>query len=286
MPCPAARTGLAARKRLIDRGGAVLFGVLVVLTLLFAAVPLLIGMVLSVDGRDFLGPFPPQDLSLRWYAEFFDNRSYLEGLVNSLTIAALSSAAALLIGVPAAVFIDRSHFAGRDLVEAFLLSPLIIPTVVTGFGVLMLTARLGIVDGLWRLLIGHTIIVTPYVIRATLAGLSGIPRSLEEAAMALGASEARAFVSITLPLARTGIAAGAIFAFVMSFDEVAASIFLSDAFTYTLPVALIAEMRANLNLTVAAASVMFMALTVALILVLDRVVGIDRMVGQGMYRTS
>jgi putative spermidine/putrescine transport system permease protein len=89
---------------------------------------------------------------------------------------------------------------------------------------------------------------------------------------------------VTLPLARTGVIAGGLMAFVLSFDEVAVSLFLSDAFTQTLPIALVAEMRANLNLTVAAVSTVFAAVTILIVLLLDRTIGLDRVVGQGLYR--
>jgi putative spermidine/putrescine transport system permease protein len=170
------------------------------------------------------------------------------------------------------------------VLQALLVSPLVIPTVVIGFAMLMFASRIGIIDGLPRLIMGHIIITLPYVVRTTLASLVGIRPSLFEAALSLGATPAQALLKVTLPLAKTGIVAGAIFAFVMSFDEVAVSLFLSDPFTYTLPVALLAQMRADLNLTVAAVSVIFLVFTLLLIWLLDRVIGLDRLVGQGIYR--
>ncbi len=159
------------------------------------------------------------------------------------------------------------------------------PPVVTGFALLLFLSHLGLVNGFARLLCGHIIITVPYTIRATLAGLSGIDRSLTEAALILGATERQAFWDVTLPLARTSIVSGAIFAFAVSMDDVAVSIMLTDATTYTLPVALISSMRANFDLTIAAASVMLMLVTLALILVLEKFVGLDRVIGQGVFRS-
>ena len=121
-------------------------------------------------------------------------------------------------------------------------------------------------------------------VRATLAGLVGIRPSFTEAALSLGANERQAFWKVTFPLARTGIVAGAVFAFAFSFDDVAVSLFLVDPGSVTLPVALVSMMRANFDLTIAAASVLLMGFTVVLIFVLDRVVGLDTVVGQGIYR--
>jgi putative spermidine/putrescine transport system permease protein len=159
-----------------------------------------------------------------------------------------------------------------------------VPPVVTGFALLLFLAEMGLVNGFARLLAGHIIITVPYTIRATLAGLAGIDRSLTEAALVLGATERRAFWDVTFPLARTGIVSGAIFALAVSLDDVAVSIMLTDAHTYTLPVALISSMRANFDLSIAAASVLLMLVTLALILALEKFVGLNRFIGQGVFR--
>jgi putative spermidine/putrescine transport system permease protein len=263
--------------------GAVYLAVLA-LAAVFAALPILVSIILSFDGRTFIGPFPPQSLSLRWYAEFLNDSYYHEGLKTSLLVSGIATLVSTVTGVAAAVALDRFDFPGRQALQALLVSPLVIPTVVIGFAMLMFASRIGIVDGLPRLIMGHIIITLPYVVRTTLASLVGIRPSLFEAALSLGATPAQALLKVTLPLAKTGIVAGAIFAFVMSFDEVAVSLFLSDPFVYTLPVALLAQMRADLNLTVAAVSVIFLVFTLLLIWLLDRTIGLDRLVGQGIYR--
>jgi len=268
-----------------DWWATLVFGALLLFTIVFALIPLVMAVILSFDGRDYLGPFPPPSWSLRWYREFFSSTYYLDGLVTSLIVAVVATCGALAVGVSSAVFLDRYRFRGRDLLQAIFLSPLIVPTVVLGFAVLLYASALGIFEGMPRLIAGHLLITLPYVIRACLGSLAGIPPSLNEAAMSLGATPTQAFFRVTLPLAKTGVIAGAIFAFVMSFDEVAISLFLSDPFTYTLPVALLAEMRANLNLTVAAVSVIFMLFTLVLIWLLDRFIGLDQVVGRGVYRS-
>lgn len=272
-------------RRLLDRVGAVLFGALVALSFGFLVVPSLVALVLSFDARDYLGAFPPPALSLRWYRALAENDAYLEGLKVSLQIGAAATLVSLLAGAMAAVALDRYRLPFRDGIEAALLSPKFIPTVVVGFALLGLFSLLGIRDGWWRLLAGHVVITLPFTVRATLAALVGVRPVLFEAATSLGAREGRALLDIVLPLARTGIVSGALFAFVLSFDEVAVSLFLSDPFTTTLPVALVAEMRANLNLTIASVSTIFGGLAVLLILLLDRLVGLDRVLGYGIYRS-
>ena len=270
-------------KRLGDALGIGLYGGLLAVAAVFLLVPILVAIVLSFDARSFIGPFPPKEFSLRWYEEFLTDGYYHAGLRTSLIVSGIATLVSTVLGTLAAIALDRGRFAGRGAIQAAFLSPLVIPTVVTGFGVLIFASRMGIVDGMPRLIMGHILITFPYVLRTVLAVLSGIPRSYTEAALSLGARPWAATLAITLPLARSGIVAGAIFAFVMSFDEVAVSLFLSDAFTYTLPVALLAQMRANLNLTVAAVSVIFLVATVLLILALDRLAGIDTLTGRGSH---
>ena len=122
--------------------------------------------------------------------------------------------------------LDGCEFPGKAALEALFLSPLVVPAVVIGFALLLFFALLGVFDGFTRLLGGHIIITLPYTVRTTLAGLVGIRKTLTEAAMSLGANERRAFWDVTFPLARTGMVAGAVFAFAFSMDDVAVSLFL------------------------------------------------------------
>lgn len=270
-------------KRLADGFFTALYISLIAAAALFLLIPVIVSVILSFDARSFIGPFPPKDLSLRWYREFFNDSYYHAGLMTSLYVAGFATLFSTVTGALAAIALDRLQFRGRDILQALFLSPLIIPSVIIGFSVLIFAARLGIVDGMTRLLMGHVLITFPYVLRTTLATLKGIRPSYYEAALSLGATPAQALWHVVLPLARTGILAGAIFAFIISFDEVGVSLFLSDSFSYTLPVALLAQMHANLNLTVAAVSVLFILATILLIWILDRVAGLDKVVGTGIY---
>jgi putative spermidine/putrescine transport system permease protein len=268
----------------LDILARLLFRLLLLVSVLFLVLPVIVAVVLSFDDRTFLGSFPPTQFSLRWYRSFLDNPGYLEGLVNSLEIAVLSTLISTLAGAAAAYALSEARFPGRTAIETLFLSPKFVPTVVVGFSILGFASAVGIFDPFTRLVMGHVIITIPFTVRATLAALVGIRRSAVEAAISLGAPPWRAFLDVTLPLAQTGIVAGALMAFVLSFDEVAVSLFLADAFTQTLPIALVAEMRANLNLTVAAVSTVFAGATLLVVVFLDRSIGLDRVVGQGMYR--
>jgi putative spermidine/putrescine transport system permease protein len=267
-----------------DQAAGGVFRILLIVTVLFLVVPIVVSAILSFDDREFIGPFPPTSFSLRWYRSFLQNPSYVDGLFVSLKLALLSTAISAIAGAGTAFVLAEARWRGRAFVEMLFLSPRFVPTVVVGFAMLGFASALHIFDAFTRLVMGHIVITIPFTVRATLAGLVGLRRSLTEAAISLGASPWRAFLDITMPLARTGIIAGILMAFALSFDEVAVSIFLTDAYTQTLPVALVAEMHANLNLTVAAVSTIFATIAVLIVLFLDRAVGLDNIVGRGMYR--
>jgi putative spermidine/putrescine transport system permease protein len=271
-------------KRTGDLLATILNRSIIFLTLLFLVAPLAVTLVMAFDDRPYLGPLPPPSYSLRWFREFFADATFQRGLAVSLTLAVFAAVISTLIGVAAACALDRGQILGSELLSTLFLSPLAVPPVVTGFALLLFLAKLGLYAGFYRLICGHIIITIPYTIRASVAGFAAIDKSLTEAALVLGATTHRAFWDITLPLARTGIISGAIFAFAVSMDDVAVSIMLTDANTYTLPVALISSMRANFSLAIAAASLMLLTLTAILIFVLEKTVGVNRALGEGMFR--
>lgn len=268
-----------------DNVARVAVAALIALALLFLIAPLLVTTLMAFDARSYLGPLPPPALSLRWFVRCFSQDTFAVGLRTSLGLAILAAAISSAAGAGAAVALDEARFPGRGLLLGLFLSPLVVPSVVTGFALLLALSQAGILNGFVRLLFGHVIITLPYTVRATLASLAGRDKRLVEAALVLGATEGQAFRSITLPLIRTGIITGAVFAFAVSLDDVAVSTFLTDPTTYTLPVALVSAMRASFDLTIAAAAVLLMAFTALLIVVLDRAVGFDRLIGQGMFRS-
>ena len=271
-------------RRYCDDMGVLLVVLVIALTSVFLLGPILVSAAMSLDSRTFLGPFPPPELSLQWYERFFTEKYFLRGLRTSVILATIAAAVSTVVGVLTAVVLDRYEFRGKEALTAFFLSPLVVPAVVVGFALLLFFAQIGVIDGFARLLGGHIIVTAPYTIRTTIASLVGISPSLNEAALSLGANERAAFWEVTLPLASTGIVAGTVFAFAFSMDDVAVSLFLTDPQNYTLPVALISYMRANFDLTIAAAAMFLVVFTLALIFMLDRIVGLHRVVGQGIYR--
>lgn len=269
-------------KRFVDDFLWIVLLILAGLVVLFLVVPLCVTALMAFDSRSYLGPLPPPSLSTKWFVRLFSEQYFMDGLRNSLIISTLAVGISTLIGVSTAVYLNRGDMAGATLLASFFVSPLVVPPVVMGFALLVFLAQVGILDGFARLVCGHVILTLPYAIRATLASLAGLDPGLREAAMSLGATERQAFWRVTFPLARTGIVAGAIFGFAVSLDDVAVSMFLTDATTYTLPVALVSNMRASFDLTIAAASIVIITINIGLVVLLDRLVGVNRILGQGL----
>jgi putative spermidine/putrescine transport system permease protein len=180
--------------------------------------------------------FPPQGFTLRWYGEALHKQEFLDSFVLSLGIALVTAVLATALGAPVAVALVRYRFPGRDLVNALFMSPLILPTVVIGIALLQFYNQLRIGSTAASLVLGHVIVTTPYAIRLIAASLTCLDPSIERAAQNLGAPPLRAFRLATLPLIRPGLMAGAVFAFITSFDNVTISIFLATPRMVTLPV--------------------------------------------------
>jgi putative spermidine/putrescine transport system permease protein len=261
----------------LDRAGLVAAGAVVLAGLVVMLAPIVMTVVLSTS-ESFT--FPPQGFTLRWYANFVSRPEFIGGLQVSLILAALVVVIATMLGIGISLTMTRRAFRGGGALNFLFLSPIMLPRVAIGVALFLFFITIHVQGTLLRLLVLHLIITCPYVVAAVTASLQGIDPSFEEAAMNLGAPPWETFRKVTLPLMQPGIVAGAIFAFVVSFDEVTASVFLTDAQTTTFPVALFLYLaRGTIDPTVAAAS-SFMLVSVALVgLILARYVGLARALG-------
>jgi spermidine/putrescine ABC transporter ATP-binding subunit len=204
------------------------------LVLLFLLTPVLALIPMSFSGTRWL-VLPPTDLSFRWYAEFLTNRDWREATVTSLTVAAMAMGLAAVLGTLAAIALARARFPGRQLVRGVILAPLIVPVMILALGFYYLFARLGLVGSLAALVLAHVVLATPYVVINVEAVMRTFDLRLEWAARMLGANAWQAFNRVTFPLTRAGVLVGALFAFIASFDEVVAAMFLSGTSAITLP---------------------------------------------------
>jgi putative spermidine/putrescine transport system permease protein len=241
--------------------------------LLFLLAPLAVVAVFSLNPTPFI-QFPPVGVTLRWYGKFFASPSFMNGLVLSLEIAAAVVVLASLIGGMAALALARGQFRGARFLTALFLAPLMLPAILTGLALFQVLMALGLGRPAWALVVGHTVVAIPYVIRTTLAVLADFDRRIEEAAAVLGASPARVFFEVTLPIIRPGIIAGGIFAFIVSFDQFPISLFLVAPNEETLPIVMFNYMKFDLDGAIAAASMVSIVLALAVVLVIDRLVGL------------
>ena len=170
--------------------------------------------------------FPPVGVSLRWFEKFFRSPEFMNALFLSLWVAGCVLVLSIVIGGACALALARGNLPGRSFLTAFFMSPLMLPAILTGLALFQSYLLAGIGRPVWGLILAHTLVAVPYVIRTTLAVLHNFDRRIEEAAAVLGASPTRVFFEVTLPLIRPGVFAGGVFAFIVSFDQFPVSLFL------------------------------------------------------------
>jgi putative spermidine/putrescine transport system permease protein len=245
------------------------------LGILFLVTPVIFIVFYAFNEARFF-TLPPKGLTLHWFANFFDNDRFRAALGSSFGIAGLVTPVSLAVAVPSALAIVRGSFRGRGLLNAALLSPLMIPGVVTGIAFLGFFSQLNVGSGFWRVAAALTCFTLPFAVRALTANLHGLDPALEEAARNLGASRWRCFLHVTLPQLRPGLLAGGIFVFVEALDNFSISVFLTDVNTSTLPVEAYNYIRDFDDPTVAAMASMLIGLSVVLVFLIQRVTGLDR----------
>jgi putative spermidine/putrescine transport system permease protein len=245
---------------------------------LFLLLPLVFILVVSANGGA-TPTFPPDSLSLRWYFHAVQQENFVQGAITSTWLAVVSTAIATLLGTAAALGIGLSRFRGKVFIETIFLAPLAVPGIVIGIALLMTFVAADLGAAPTRLVAAHVLLVLPYSIRTVLASLARLDPALPEAALTLGASRWTALRLIIIPLIRPGITAGVVFGFILSFDDVALSLFLVDASTNTLPVAILSYVQYNFDPSIAAISSLSIFLTLVCAVLLERTFGLQRVLG-------
>lgn len=241
----------------------------------FIVAPLVVVMLVSLSDKEFIS-MPVNGLSLRWYREILAAPELISAFWLSIWLGLASATIALIVSVPAAIAIARHRFFGRDGLMAFLMSPLMVPHVVLGVAFLRFFSIMDWTGSFVALALVHAITVVPYCLRLTLAAVIGLDRDAESAARSLGASRFVAFRRILLPLILPGVMAGWLLAFIQSFDEVTMTIFVATPGTTTLPVALYNRISELTDPVTTSVSSILIIGTMAIMLILDRIVGIDK----------
>lgn len=258
------------RKPGVARACAWLLGAAYLIAIaVFLALPALLVVLVSFDTASYV-QFPPSGVTLKWYAGILASDTMRLAVVNSAIVAFASTALSLALGVPAALYIARTEFRYRDAIYAFLLSPMAVPWVVFGLALLYLWSALRIPRDLTAIVIGHTVMGMPFVLRTCVAVLAGTSPSYELAARTLGARRWQAFAFVTLPMMRGGIVAGAIFCVLLSFINVPVPLYLTTSSSVTIQVAIFSYMLSNYDPGVAAISAIQLLLILVALYVAER----------------
>lgn len=232
--------------------------------------PILIVMIYSFNESKISSVW--SGLSLKWYADLFRDRSIGVGIRNSLILGTLSSLAAAVIGTLGAIGTMRTGFKGKGVMEYIATLPMMTPEIILGMVFLTFFSLLGLPFGMLTLVISHTAFCIPYVFMQVKARLAGMDKSLEEAARDLGASRARVFFDITLPLILPAIVSGILLSFAMSFDDVIISVFVTGVKVNTLPILIYTQLKTGVTPKInALCTLMFLA--TLLIVILSAVFG-------------
>lgn len=241
----------------------------------FLAAPVIVVLIASVTTEEFV-TFPPHGFTLRWYAEIGSHSEFMESLAVSLGVAAIVAPVSSVLGTLAALAVVRYQFMGKAAILGLLLSPLLIPSIVTAIALLQFLLAFGMGITMGGLIIGHNLITMPYTVRLVAASLVSANPNLERAAQNLGASPVKVFLYVTIPTIRPGLLGGALLAFLISFDDVTVSLFLSTPTLVTLPVRIFTYIDQAMSPMITAVSSVMIFISLGGVLLVERLFGLKR----------
>jgi putative spermidine/putrescine transport system permease protein len=251
-----------------------LFVAVAVFDVLFLALPTLVVLAASFTAGNIV-TFPPEGWSLRWYAALLQKQDFLAALGRSLQVGAVCAVLAAPAGTLAALALARRRLRFATALQVYLLLPFTIPLVVSGIGLMLVFGPLGLLGSVWPVGLACCVVNLPFMIWAVAASVNHLDPDLEHAAMNLGAPPTHAFFTVTLPAVAPGIVTGALVMFILAVNEFLVSLMLVDARTVTLPVLVYNAIRSTITPDLAAVSVVYLALALAAIWLLDRWVGLE-----------
>jgi putative spermidine/putrescine transport system permease protein len=266
-----------------ERLGWLAFAGAVGLALTIILAPLVLVVWLSFFRNEILS-LPPEGYSVRWYGALAAQRQFVAGFQLSALVALASTAAGLLVTLPAAFALRRARLPGREAILHALMSPLIVPALVVGAGLYLALIEFEVMTSLpvtgtvFGFAAGHVLLTIPWSLRLLTANLSGVDPAIEDAALSLGATPLVTAMKVTLPLIWPGVVAAALFSFVVSFGNIEVSLFLVQPGQTTLPIAILQYLEWKVDPTVAAVSALQIALVAAALLITDRFVSLAKAV--------
>ncbi|MEM9631232.1 MAG: ABC transporter permease [Pseudomonadota bacterium] len=251
------------------------FRVICGLIFFFLIFPILVILPLSFNAQDFFTftkemlALSPEGYSFKHYNDFFTNPDWQQALKNSVLIAPIATLLATGFGTLAAIGLSQSHVPYKSAIMAVLISPMIVPLIISAAGMYFFYSRIGLQGTYWGVVLAHAALGTPFVIITVTATLVGFDRSLVRASASLGANPVTTFFKVQMPLIIPGVVSGALFAFITSFDEVVVVLFLGSAGQKTLPWQMFTGLREQISPTILAVASLMVAISIALLTVLE-----------------
>lgn len=235
------------------------------LVALFLLLPIVLIVALSFGSSQWL-QFPPPAWTLKWYAKLFADPDWLAAFLTSLEIAIAVTVCSTLLGLMASFALTRGRFAGRDLLRALFLTPMVLPVVVLAVALYAFFLRVHLNGTFAGFVIAHTIVALPFAVISIGNSLQRFDTAVEDAARICGAGPLEAMLRVTIPAIRLGLIGAAIFSFLASWDEVVIAIFMASPDLQTLPVRIFASLRQDLSPVIAAVSALLVGLTALMML--------------------
>ncbi len=251
------------------------FRAICVAILFFLIMPILVIIPLSFNAENFFTFTPgmlrldPEAYSLKHYQDFFTNPDWQQALSNSVRIAPVATLISVTLGTLAAIGLTQPHVPFRGTIMAILISPMIVPLIISAAGMYFFYSRIGLQGTYWGVVLAHAALGIPFVIITVTATLAGFDRSLTRAAANMGAGPVRTFFKVQMPLILPGVISGGLFAFITSFDEVVVVLFVGSAGQKTLPWQMFTGLREQISPTILAVATILVVISIALLTVLE-----------------
>ncbi|MGR3564525.1 MAG: ABC transporter permease subunit [Heliomarina sp.] len=241
----------------------------------FLITPILVVMPLSFNAENFFTftpemlRFDPEGYSLRHYRDFLTNTEWTNAVKNSLMIAPVATLISVSLGTLAAIGLSQSHVPAKRAIMAIMISPMIVPLIISATGMYFFYSKIGLVGTYWGIVLAHAVLGIPFVIITVTATLVGFDKSLTRAAANMGADPVTTFFRVQMPLILPGVISGGLFAFITSFDEVVVVLFVGSAELQTLPWQMFTGLREQISPTILAAATVLVAISIALLTVVE-----------------
>lgn len=259
----------------LERSWYYSYRVICALIFFFLVMPIVVIVPLSFNAQPYFTftaemlSLDPEGYSLRWYRDFLTSDEWLTGIRNSFVIAIASTALATTLGTIAALGLSRSYIPGRNALMALLISPMVVPLIISAAGMYFFYSSIGLVATFPGIILAHTALGTPFVIITVTATLMGFDQTLTRAAATCGADPTTTFFRVIMPLIAPGVISGALFAFITSLDEIVIVYFIAGPNQTTVPLKMFSGIREEISPTILAVASILVGISILLLTTLE-----------------